>query len=163
MARRRTLEEAQADFWSRVDKGECWIWTGARFRQGYGRFKHWGRDTVAHRFSYEWEVGAVPEGLELDHLCKNKGCVRPSHLEAVTASVNQRRTNSPVAKNASKTHCVRGHALSGTNVYRKSNGGRGCRECHRMHGRKSYRVAMGKPGAKNKRAKQARERRRNAA
>jgi HNH endonuclease len=75
-----------------VDKsGECWEWLGHRNHRGYGRFQVDGHRRVAHRVSYEQYIGQVPDGLQLDHLCGNKGCVNPAHLEAVTGSDNVRR------------------------------------------------------------------------
>ena len=79
-------------FWSQVNKaGDCWEWTGS-LRRGYGRFKTGRTSVTAHRFSYEHMVGPIPEGLELDHLCRNTACVRPDHLEPVTRLVNVRRS-----------------------------------------------------------------------
>jgi hypothetical protein len=81
-------------FWSKVDRsGDCWLWTGQKTRavDGYGRFRFEGRQVMAYRWSYEQENGPVPEGLELDHLCRTRLCVRPDHLEAVTPSENVRR------------------------------------------------------------------------
>jgi HNH endonuclease len=91
-------------FWAKVDKngpvpeerpelGACWIWTKSGSKRGYGSFRPGGerRKVPAHRWSYEAANGPIPEGLELDHLCRNHPCVRPSHLEAVTHRVNMQR------------------------------------------------------------------------
>jgi hypothetical protein len=81
-------------FWSRVDKdgpNGCWLWTGVHIGAGYGQASLNGVRQVAHRVAYELTVGPVPEGLQLDHLCRNRGCVNPDHLEPVTASENKRR------------------------------------------------------------------------
>lgn len=78
-------------FWEKVDRQEvgCWLWTAYRNRDGYGRFRPYRRDQVmAHRYAYELMVGPIPDGLQLDHLCRNPGCVNPSHLEAVTEREN---------------------------------------------------------------------------
>jgi hypothetical protein len=126
-------------FWSRVAKGaahECWVWTGAQFNGGYGRFKAAGRDTVAHRWSYEMVNGPVPNGLQLDHLCRNRLCVNPAHLEAVTARTNVLRGETITAANIAKTHCAKGHPFSGTNLIIARNGTkRLCRICKNEYSR----------------------------
>lgn len=76
----------------------CWLWSGHKDQKGYGRFYWKGLNEYAHRWAYEYFVGAVPVGLELDHLCRNRGCVNPAHLEAVTHRVNVARGTSPSAK-----------------------------------------------------------------
>ena len=75
----------------RPDLGPCWVWTGSRNRNGYGQFWH-GRHMGAHRFAYEALVGSMPDGLQSDHLCRNRSCIRPDHLEPVTGSVNLKRS-----------------------------------------------------------------------
>ena len=80
-----TQERAQqARFWMRVTKDYCWLWTGETATNGYGRANIDGRNQPAHRVAYEWLVGPVPDGLELDHLCAVRNCVNPVHLEPVT-------------------------------------------------------------------------------
>jgi HNH endonuclease len=69
----------------------CWIWCGAMFRGGYGNVRHEGRNVSAHRAMYEAVVGLIPEGLDLDHLCRTPACIRPSHLEPVSRGENLRR------------------------------------------------------------------------
>lgn len=86
---RRSIQER---LWEKVQKSEgCWLWTGFRDRMGYGRLNIRGIPVLAHRVTYELVNGAIPDGLEMDHLCRVPACVNPSHLEAVTRSVNARR------------------------------------------------------------------------
>ncbi len=115
----------------RPDLGPCWTWRAAHVN-GYARVPHRGNSRLAHRVVYELLVGAVPAGLQLDHLCRNRGCVRPSHLEAVTNAENTRRG----AKGRLVTRCVRGHAYDDVNTLWRPNGRRTCRECARLHVRK---------------------------
>lgn len=105
--------------------GDCWFWTRAVTSKGYGSFSHDGRIWSTHKLAYELLVGTVPEGLQLDHLCRVKRCCNPQHLEAVTGKVNCERTEA-----ATKSRCKRGHALAGPNVRlkSKSRGGKQ-REC----------------------------------
>lgn len=110
-------------FWDRVVKGDgCWSWTGNHDDKGYARVWRDGRTALAHRVAYIETVGPVPEGLELDHLCRNRGCVRPDHLEPVTHTENMRR--SPLAM-ARREVCQRGHPIE----YIRPSGRRGCRTC----------------------------------
>ena len=127
------VEPSAADrFWEKVDKsGDCWEWTAARLPRGYGVFSWEQRQGYAHRFSYEQSVGPIPDGLEIDHLCRNPPCVRPDHLEAVTRRENMLRGTSPAAQQARQTHCKRGHVLAGDNVY-VWNQERHCRTCRAM-------------------------------
>jgi hypothetical protein len=116
--------------------GHCWIWTGATDGGGrYGRIGDGAGSSVAtHRLAYETWVGPIPEGFELDHLCRVTLCCNPSHLEAVPHVVNVHRGASIQARNAAKTHCHRGHELVGSNVrIRKSDGGRICIACERIN------------------------------
>lgn len=118
-------------FRQRPDLGPCWSWLG-RLRNGYGAFSvKGGRQVRAHRWSYEKSFGAVPDGLELDHLCRNRICVNPSHLEAVTHRVNTLRSDNACALHARQTHCMRGHPFDEANTYvRPNGGGRTCRACY---------------------------------
>lgn len=131
---------AQERFWSWVDKngpvpsgrpdlGQCWVWTGG-LAEGYGAFWLDGRQVKAHIASYTWEHGEIPEGAERDHLCRNRACVRPSHLEAVTHWVNVARGISPHGQNAAKTHCPASHEYDTENTY-LYDGERHCRKCAR--------------------------------
>ena len=137
--------EVSERFWEQIDRNDpngCWIWTGSHTAAGYGRFllprDHWGdmknwHGVYAHRFMWEWENGPISEGLQIDHLCKNHPCVNPDHMEVVTLLENIRRGDSPQAINARKTHCKRGHPLSGDNLYTKpTSKGRECRACRKQ-------------------------------
>ena len=95
-----------------VVDGDCWRWTASINKVlGYGSFWDGLHKVAAHQFSYKEFVGSVPQGLEIDHLCRNRWCVNPAHLEAVTHQVNIRRGVGPPAVHARQTHCVRGHEL----------------------------------------------------
>jgi hypothetical protein len=120
-------------FEAHVERTEtCWIWHGTIGHDGYGRLSTWGGHSLhAHRYAYERFVGPIPEGLTLDHLCRNRACCNPAHLEAVTHKTNILRGEGLPADNARKTHCKHGHLLAGENVFVKANGGRGCKICRR--------------------------------
>lgn len=124
-------------FWpkvSRVGESECWEWIAGRNRSGYGIFRVGGAGTSpvnAHRVAYEILRGAIPQGLDLDHLCRNRGCVNPAHLEPVTRKVNTLRGSGPTAINAARTHCHRGHEFTPQNTIAHPLG-RNCRECRRL-------------------------------
>ena len=119
-------------FWAKVNKTDtCWLWTASADR-GYGQIYAGGRlgkTLLAHRVAYEMLVGPIPEGLHLDHLCRVTLCVNPNHLEPVTPRENTLRGESSMAKRARQTECLRGHPLSGANLYTNSKGGRSCKIC----------------------------------
>jgi hypothetical protein len=123
----------RARFWAKVNKTEtCWLWTAGKHSAGYGVINLCvgvNQVAYAHRLSYEWAKGPIPDGLEIDHLCRVRNCVNPDHLEAVTGAVNNLRGESAAARHSRKTHCPRGHAYSGQNLYRPKRGGRQCRAC----------------------------------
>ena len=120
---RRAEERAWRNYWKRVDKsGECWVWLGPKAANGYGRVGFLGQWRAAHRVSWEALHGPVPEGLELDHLCRVRECVNPGHLEPVTHAENMRRAA------VLRTHCAKGHEFTETNTV-TSAGYRQCRTC----------------------------------
>lgn len=113
----------------------CWVWTASlRNKKGYGNYTQGGKSVSAHRAAYEMHVGEIPEGMVIDHLCRNRLCVNPAHLEAVTTRENILRGAGIAAKNAVKTHCLRGHEYTPENAIRNP-GGKSCRQCGRERGR----------------------------
>lgn len=103
----------------------CWLWLGTTTQSGYGQFSIDSVATYAHRFSYESFVGPIPDGLQLDHLCRVRCCCNPHHLEPVTGKVN---TNRGVRHESTKTHCPKGHPYDVANTKRYKNN-RQCRAC----------------------------------
>jgi hypothetical protein len=108
----------------------CWEWTARRDVLGYGQLLWNQRAGRAHRVAYEYFVGPIPDGLELDHLCRNPPCVNPDHLEAVTHRENVLRGESPSARHARKTHCPQGHDYTATRTG-ATKGKRYCQTCRR--------------------------------
>lgn len=124
---------------------ECWTWDGGLDRYGYaaftvGRGQRKRYRLLAHRVSYLLLAGAIPDGLTLDHLCRNRACLNPAHLEPVTIRENTRRSPiAPASLNAMRTHCPSGHVLEGANVYVDGRGYRACRTCRRVRSSASNR------------------------
>lgn len=122
-----------------TDSG-CIEWLAGTNGVGYGALRLGPEDgcrpVYVHRWSYEYHIGPIAEGLHLDHLCRNTRCINPDHLEPVTGGENVLRGLSSPAINARKSSCVRGHLLDGANLYvEPSTGYRKCRECARMRDR----------------------------
>lgn len=159
-------------FWAKVNKdgpipplrpdlGPCWVWTGCRHPLGYGQFslprdggpfKH----VAAHRFAYELLIGPVPDGLELDHLCRHPPCVNPAHNEPVTHEENMRRSphqrkpggwSPPGDFQRAKTHCPQSHPYDTENTGVRANGHRYCRACARDRMRRRSTATPGRTAA----------------
>jgi hypothetical protein len=136
-------------FWDKISATAdgCWEWTGAKYPHGYGRLSIFKRTLYPHRVSYEIHKGAIPAGLHIDHLCRNRGCCNPAHLEAVTCAENIKRSPiAPATLNAGKTHCIHGHEFTPENTV-LINGGRGraCRTCRRWQWRRATAKKRGLP------------------
>jgi hypothetical protein len=143
----------EAGLWKRIDRrgpDECWPWIGRCLtRDGYATFHLIGRkNTTAHRVVYELLVGPIPEGLDIDHLCRNRQCMNPAHMEPVTRRVNTLRGETMPAKHAAVTHCPYGHEYTPENT-RWYDGHRWCRACGK---RRSVEAAERKKAARHARA-----------
>jgi hypothetical protein len=130
------LPTIEQRFWQKVEKTDtCWWWRGALTPQDGGHFRGAfrvnGRLQKAHRVAYELVVGPIPDGLQIDHLCRNPQCVNPAHLEPVTGAENTRRAD-PNAPRRAATHCQRGHPFDEANTYRRPDGSRTCLACKEM-------------------------------
>lgn len=133
------MNAIEARFWPKVEKTDgCWNWRASTFRNGYGQFHNPG-STLAHRFSHELHRGPIPEGLVIDHLCRNRRCVNPKHLEPVSQAVNLQRGLTLNAAESAMTHCLRGHEFTALNTY-LYRGRRSCRTCRReaARGRRAH-------------------------
>lgn len=126
-----------------ADKGPCWIWTAFKNPKGYGRVTYKSRNLSAHEAVFFMLIGPKPEGRCLDHLCRNRSCCNPQHLEPVTMRENIMRGDNFMAANIHKTHCPSGHPYSQENTYLTKDG-RACRECHRIRSNERYARLRGK-------------------
>ncbi len=121
----------EAKFFGRLTQvDECWEWTGARTTGGYGHFyESKTSHHYAHRWSWEFFHGPIPEGLVVDHLCFNRACVNPEHLSPVSSAVNTRRRRGARMSGDQLSHCVNDHEFTEANTYISPKGWRGCRTC----------------------------------
>lgn len=118
------------DFIDKIGQGDngCWEWLSWK-RSGYGRFTIQRKHLQAHRYSYELFREPIPAGLQIDHLCRNKGCVNPDHLEVVTNQENSQRRTRLI------THCPKGHEYTEDNlvISHLRNGRRACKKCDKAY------------------------------
>lgn len=144
-------EQRRARFWAKVSQGggldACWEWTGEKTPKGYGRVRVVAAGELhrayAHRVSWELTHGPIADGLTIDHLCRNRACVNPKHMEPVTGRENTLRGQGASAVAARQTHCRQGHPLSGDNMRvlrngRKQAAARVCMECKRAKVKANY-------------------------
>lgn len=118
--------------------GSCWTWTASTDHNGYGRFYDGQTMTRPYRWAYEQQFGPVAPGLHLDHLCRNRLCCRPSHLEPVTPRMNTLRGMSPGAVAYRTNRCFKGHELTPGNTGMRRDGSRICKTCDAARSRAYY-------------------------
>lgn len=118
--------ESLRRFFAKIEPSpECWVWEGSKSSPGYGHFGLDNKTPASHRVAYEWFVGPIPEGLQLDHLCRNPSCVNPAHLEPVTPKENVQRG----LAGRLRTHCKHGHKFTHANTVVDYRGHRNCLAC----------------------------------
>lgn len=137
----REVARFEAKF-NRGATSDCWEWIASVTSDGYGRFRAAsGVGVAAHRFAYEFYVGRIPQGLVIDHLCRNRRCVNPAHLEPVTHAENVRRgvgAERAAAARRARTHCVHNHPLEPGNILTDAAGHRRCKTCRRIADHKRH-------------------------
>lgn len=130
-------------FWERVEKTEtCWLWNGPLNSRGYGRVSRRAQGhEYAHRVAWMESRGPIPEGLSIDHLCRNRRCVNPAHMELVTLAENTRRNLSPTMFASQSGTCTRGHDLTAPgSTYKNGKGTQICRVCFRDRYQRNERI-----------------------
>lgn len=128
-------------FWSQIEVGDCWLWTGGKSRDRYGKVEYMGTPWTLHRLIWTMLVGDIPEGMEVDHLCKTRLCCNPDHLEVVTHQENMIRMRKSTGR-GDERRCHLGHVDEWT---RNSRGQYICNGCNRERVRK-HRAKEAKPG-----------------
>lgn len=137
-------EKFMARYWSKValdGPGQCWEWHGGMSGRGYGVTHFRGRTLAAHRIAYVAQGRTISDGMVIDHICRNRLCVNPTHLRETTQAINSVENSLSIpAFNKVKTHCPQGHlySLENTRMQRKSSSSssRNCRTCHLVHSRR---------------------------
>jgi hypothetical protein len=145
--RRLLTPRQERNLLTRIDaSGVCWEWTGGQNGTGYGKVWITARNLYPHRVMWEWLVGWIPDELEIDHLCRNRLCCNPDHMELVTPRVNTLRGDAMGARRARQTACIHGHPFDEANTYWRRTGGRTCKRCtrerrrSRSHGIRELRI-----------------------
>lgn len=118
---------------------QCWNWIKGKTSCGYGALYINKKQISSHRLSYFLYKGKIPKRLEIDHLCRNRACCNPNHLEAVTRRINLLRGETLPARNASVTHCPKGHRYTKTNLV-KNRPNRVCKQCNRLRSKLYYKT-----------------------
>jgi len=120
----------------------CWEWTACKHKDGYGKFRLPDCVVIAHRFIYEYFHDGIDPNQTIDHLCRNRTCVNPKHLQQISRGENVLLGNTIASWNSRKTHCPQGHEYSGNNLYLYTNGNRRCRVCNRLHYEKHTQILV---------------------
>jgi len=140
-----------------LDRDGCWVWIGAKYPNGYGAFagrtgpRGTNRNVLAHRWAYERYVAPIRKGATVDHLCRNRACVNPEHLEVVSRGENSRRgggVEAAAAKRRALTHCVHGHEFTPENTYVTPEGRRACKTCKSERSRRRQATPAGRQAAR---------------
>ena len=137
----RIIGDLEVRFWSKVVPAgalDCWRWGASLNDGGYGQIMIGNRPLRAHRVAWELLRGDIPTGLVIDHLCRNRACVNPWHMEPVTNEVNIERGNFRSTRRPPKTHCPSGHEYVGDNIRIGTDGYRSCRACERKRALANY-------------------------